>query len=44
MNYKEFKERMIETVNGAFGDRGFSLVETEPALLANEEERGLHAL
>lgn len=44
MNYKEFKERMIETVNGAFGDRGFSLVETEPALLANEEEREAYML
>lgn len=44
MNYKEFKERMIEVVNGAFVESGYSLVETEPALLANEEKREAYML
>lgn len=44
MNYKEFKEKLIKTVNGAFEDSGFSLVETEPALLANEEKREAYML
>ena len=35
MNYEEFKEKMVEVVNGAFEDSGFSLVKTDPTILAN---------
>lgn len=39
MNYEEFKEKMVEVVNGAFEDSGFSLVKTDPTILANEVMR-----
>lgn len=35
MNYEEFKKKMVEVVNGAFEDSGFSLVKTNPTILAN---------
>lgn len=39
MNYEEFKKKMVEVVNGAFEDSGFSLVKTDPTILANGVKR-----